>query len=115
MEVYYLLMENEKKLDEAKADQLKKLMDKIQVLNTKNKQLENYVYDLDLAQAQDLVKEDMAFTGTWTKKDWDAVAQDMHNTQKEFEESLNEHQKELYDKLQDFQMLAQLSQQNGKK
>ena len=90
-------------------------MKKIQLLNQKNKELENYVYDLDLAQAQDRVKEDMTFTMNWTKNEWDAVAKLMHDTQVEFEGSLNEHQKELYNKLQDFQLLAQLSQQNAKK
>ena len=109
-------MENEeKKLDESKKSQLSKLMTKINLLNQKNKKLEDYVYTLDLSQAQDDVKEDMTFTMTWTKKDWDAVAKEMHDTQVEFEASLSDHQKELYNKLQDFQMLAQLSQQNAKK
>ena len=90
-------------------------MEKIQILNQKNKKLEDYVYDLDLAKAQDLVKEDMTFTINWTKQDWDAVAKKMHDTQVAFEASLDPHQKELYNKLQDFQMLATLSQQNGKK
>ena len=114
-------MENEENqnqqttLDEAKTNQLKSLMEKIQILNQKNKKLEDYVYDLDLAKAQDLVKEDMTFTINWTKQDWDAVAKKMHDTQVAFEASLDPHQKELYNKLQDFQMLATLSQQNGKK
>ena len=104
-----------KKLDENKKNQLNKLMEKINLLNKKNKKLEDYVYDLDLAQSQDAVKEDMSFTMGWTKQDWDAVAKEMHDTQVAFEGSLDQHQKELYQKLQDFQMLAQLSQQNGKK
>ena len=54
--------QNQPTLDEAKKNQLKSLMEKIQILNQKNKKLEDYVYDLDLAQAQDLVKEDMTFT-----------------------------------------------------
>ena len=107
--------QNQSTLDEAKKTQLQSLMEKIQVLNQKNKKLEDYVYDLDLAQAQDLVKEDMTFTINWTKQDWDAVAKQMHDTQVAFEASLDPHQTELYNKLKDFQMLATLSQQNGKK
>lgn len=107
--------QNQTTLDEAKTTQLQSLMEKIQILNQKNKKLEDYVYDLDLAKAQDLVKEDMTFTINWTKQDWDAVAKKMHDTQVAFEASLDPHQKELYNKLQDFQMLATLSQQNGKK
>ena len=94
---------------------LESLMSKINELNKKNKKLEEYVYELNLAQAQDAVKEDMAFTINWTKKDWDKVAKDMHETQVAFEKSFTEEQKKLYDKLQDFQMLATLSQNNGKK
>lgn len=90
-------------------------MEKIAVLNQKNRELENYVYNLDLSQTQDAVQEDISFTRAWTKNEWDAVAKIMHDTQVEFEASLNEHQKELYTKLQDFQLLAQLSQQNAKK
>lgn len=90
-------------------------MEKIQLLNQKNRELENYVYNLDLSQAQDAVQEDISFTRGWTKNEWDAVAKIMHDTQMAFEGSLNEHQKELYQKLQDFQLLAQLSQQNAKK
>ena len=117
MEVYYLMTEEKKELtmDEAKQNQLNKLMEKIAVLNKKNKELEAYVYNLDLAQSQDAVKEDMTFTMNWTKKEWDVVAEQMHDTQVAFEASWDQHQKELYQKLQDFQMLAQLSQANAKK
>ena len=103
-------------MEAQKQNQLTKLLQAIKQYNLKSKELENYVWDLQLSKSQDQVKEELAFTTGWTKKDWDEVGEDMRKVQKDFESSLSEAQRKQYQLLKDYEMLGQLANQNnGKK
>ena len=102
-------------MEQTKQQQLSKLLDKIAILNKKNKELEDKIVDLQLGKAQDEVKEELAFTVGFDKKTWDEVGDEMREVRMRLENSLTEEQQKLYDLLECYKMLAQLSQQNGKK
>ena len=90
-------------------------MQAIKVYNLKSKKLEDFVWDLGLSKIQDQVKEELAFTTGWTKKDWDEVGEEMRKVEQNFEMSLDDKQLEQYQLLKDYQMLGNLANQNGKK
>ena len=102
-------------MEDNKQKQLTKLLDKIAVLNQKNRELEEKVVSLELGKTQDEVKEELAFTVGFNKSDWDEVAEEMRKCRDAFENSLTDEQQKMYDLLETYKMLAQLSNQNGKK
>lgn len=92
---------------------LQTLLDKVAVLNKKTQLIDNYVFENQLAQAQDDVKEALSATIGWNKPEWDQVAKDLHEITVKFENSLTDEQQKYYDLIKDYQLILTLANQRS--
>lgn len=100
-------------MSDDKQNQLQNLLNKVAVLNQKTQQVDNYVFENKLVQAQDEVKEALTSTIGWNKPDWDNVAQDLHEVTVKFENSLTDEQQKYYNLIKDYQLILTLANQRS--
>ena len=108
-------MENQNKPSNNPNNQKENLLELMEKYNQINSKLEEYARSLELGKVQDAIKEDLAFTGTWTKKQWDDITLEGLHAQQAFEASLNQEQKALYEKAKAFQTVLALASNDMKK
>ena len=87
----------------------------MQKYNQVNSEVQKFADTLNYDKIQDQLKEDMAFTSTWTKKQWEDISKEAKECQARFEGSLNKEQIAMYEECKAYQTLLTLAMNDMKK